>query len=70
MTALPIPPERFRPNPQLKLREQLGEVMRCKSLETTMPYLHAEALGVAARERAVTSQFLLASRSALRLSLC
>ena len=25
MTALPTPPEQFRPNPGLKLREQLGK---------------------------------------------
>lgn len=28
MTAPPKPLEKFIPNPQLKLREQLGEVMR------------------------------------------
>lgn len=32
MTALPTSLEKFRPNPKLKLREQLGEVMRFKHL--------------------------------------
>ena len=32
MTTPPTPPEKFRPNPKLKLREQLGEVMRFKHL--------------------------------------
>ena len=42
MIAPPTPPEKFRPNPKLKLREQLGEVMRFKhfSHRTESAYWH------------------------------
>ncbi len=42
MTTPPTPPEKFRPNPKLKLREQLGEVMRFKHLShrTESAYWH------------------------------
>ncbi len=36
MSAMPAPPEKFRPNPKLKWRERLEEVLRFKHLAHPM----------------------------------